>query len=81
MGGTTVGLLDTVVASEHVARRVLEGIRRATDIYMASPSLDAHLSVMEGPPSVSAFALRPLYKVLSATNLGPGQLLFAACCP
>lgn len=79
MGGTALGLLDTVVASETVARRVLEGIRGATDIY-GVPVVGGHLSVMEGPASVSAFVVGRAARVLSANNVASGQLLLAACC-
>ena len=79
MGGTALGLLDTVVASETLARRVLEGIRRATDIY-GVPVVGGHLSVMEGPASVSALVVGRATRVLAANNVASGQLLLAACC-
>jgi selenophosphate synthetase-related protein len=79
MGGTSTALVDTVVAPEHTARRVLQGLRRASDLY-GVPVVGGHLTVRDGPPAVSAFVVGRASNLLSARNVAPTQTLLFACC-
>jgi selenophosphate synthetase-related protein len=79
MGGTSLALVDTVVAPEGTARRVLQGLRRASDLY-GVPVVGGHLTVREGPPAVSAFVVGRASNLLSARNVAPRQTLLLACC-
>jgi selenophosphate synthetase-related protein len=78
MGATPLGIVDTIVASEAVARRVLEGMRYACEIYDV-PLLGGHLTLHEGEPSVSAFGLGSTDHPLSVTNVRAGQRLVVGC--
>ena len=81
MGAEPLALVDTVVASEAVARRALEGLRHASELYRV-PVVGGHLTISEGPPALSAFGLGRATpgRVLSVRNAAPGQsLLFAGC--
>jgi uncharacterized protein len=81
MGATPLAVVDTVVASEAVARRVLEGMRHASGLYQV-PVVGGHLTLHDGPPAVSAFGLGQAGRgrVLSARNAAAGQSLLVACC-
>jgi uncharacterized protein len=78
MGATPLGIIDTIVADEAVARSVLEGMRYASQIY-AVPLLGGHLTRHDGEPSVSAFGLGSTRHPLSVVNIRPGQRLVVAC--
>jgi uncharacterized protein len=79
MGGRCLGIIDTIVGSEELAREVLRGLMYAAGIY-AVPVLGGHLTVHAGPPSLSAFAIGRTDAVLASRNAAPGQqLLFAGC--
>ena len=77
MGGRSLGLVDTIVGPEATARKVLEGIRHGSELY-GVPVLGGHLTVSEGPPSVSAFVLGKAAVALAARNAAPGQDLLVA---
>ena len=47
MGATPLGIVDTIVADDALARRVLEGMRYACEIY-AVPLLGGHLTRHDG---------------------------------
>jgi selenophosphate synthetase-related protein len=79
MGGRALALVDQVVASEEVARKVLEGIRFAAGIYRV-PVVGGHLSIWEGPPSVSASIVGRVDRPLSSNNVAPGQTCLVAFC-
>src|SRR5438445_7154462 len=80
MGAEPLAVVDTVVASEEVARRALEGMRHASALYRV-PVVGGHLTLADGPPSISAFGLGRAGKtVLSARRAEPGQALVAAVC-
>jgi hypothetical protein len=78
MGAIPLGIIDTIVANEDVARRVLEGIRFACEMYDV-PLSGGHLTRHDGEPSVSAFGLGRTDDALSVTNIRPGQRLVMAC--
>jgi selenophosphate synthetase-related protein len=78
MGADPLGIVDTIVADEATARRVLEGIRHACEIY-AVPLLGGHLTRHDGAPSVSAFGVGSAAHPLSVANIRPGQRLVIAC--
>jgi uncharacterized protein len=78
MGATPLGIIDTVVADDVVARRALEGMRYASDIY-AVPLLGGHLTRHDGQPSISAFGIGTTANPLSVTNITAGQRLVIAC--
>lgn len=77
-GGVPLGVVDTIVADEDVARKVLEGMRSACELYDVR-ILGGHLTPHDGPPAVSAFAVGTTRNVLSVTNVAPGQSLLVAC--
>ncbi|HEV7685676.1 MAG TPA: AIR synthase related protein [Acidimicrobiia bacterium] len=81
MGAEPLALVDTVVASEAVARRVLEGLRHASELY-GVPVVGGHLTIQDGPPALSAFGLGRATpgRVLSVRNAAPGQSLLLAGC-
>lgn len=79
MGGRSLALVNTVVGPEPLARRVLEGIRAASDSY-GVPVVGGHLTIRDGPAAVSAFVVGRARRVLLSRNVGPGQALLLACC-
>jgi len=78
MGGRPLALVDTVVGPQAVARRVLEGMRSASERY-GVPIVGGHLTVRDGPPALSAFVLGEASAALSSVNAAPGQALLFAC--
>lgn len=78
MGATPLGIVDTIVASENVARAVLEGMRRACELYRV-PILGGHLTPHDGEPAVSAFGVGSSRHPLSVTRMAVGQSLLVAC--
>ena len=79
MGGTPVAIVDTVVASRETARLVLEGMRFASALYRV-PIVGGHLTISDGPASLSAFAIGEAEAVLSSTAVASGQNLVVAAC-
>jgi len=79
MGGRPLAIVDTIVAPEEAARRALEGLRWAADLY-GVPVVGGHLTVTEEPPSLSAFVAGRAGRLLSATRAAPGQALLLVCC-
>jgi hypothetical protein len=81
MGAEPLALVDTIVASEPVARRVLEGLRNASELYRV-PVVGGHLTIHDGPPALSAFGVGRATpgRVLSVRNAAPGQRLLLAGC-
>lgn len=78
MGAVPLGIVDTIVAGDTVARRVLEGMRYACEIYRV-PLLGGHLTRHDGEPSVSAFGVGSTVHPLSVTNARAGQRLVVGC--
>lgn len=79
MGATPKGIVDTVVASVDVAREVLRGLKDGCAMYDV-PLVGGHLTVHDGPPSLSAFGIGHAGAVLSSTRVAVGQSLVVACC-
>jgi selenophosphate synthetase-related protein len=81
MGAEPLALVDTIVASEAVARQALEGLRHASELYQV-PVVGGHLTIHDGPPALSAFGLGRATpgRVLSVRNAAPGQSLLLAGC-
>jgi uncharacterized protein len=80
MGAEPLAVVDTVVATEAVARRALEGMRHASALYQV-PVVGGHLTIADGPPAISAFGLgRAGKSVLAARRAAPGQALVVAAC-
>jgi uncharacterized protein len=77
MGATPLGIVDTVVATEEIARAVLGGIREAA-LLLDVPIIGGHLTVHDGTPAVSAFGVGHAPSPLSVTNSAPGQSLVVA---
>jgi Selenophosphate synthetase-related proteins len=77
MGAVPLGIVDTVVAPEPVARAVLAGMREASLLYDV-PIIGGHLTVHDGPPSVSAFGVGHADAPLSVTRARAGQSLVVA---
>jgi len=80
MGGRPLALVDTIVGPETIARAVLEGIRRAANLYRV-PVVGGHLTLRDGPPSVSAFIVGRAANVTASSNAGPGLTLLVATAP
>ncbi|HEX2372778.1 MAG TPA: AIR synthase related protein [Actinomycetota bacterium] len=79
MGAWPLAIVDTVVGPEAVARRVLEGLRHAAELYRV-PVVGGHLTIRDGPAAVSAFGLGRAGAVLSVRAAAAGQTLLVACC-
>jgi selenophosphate synthetase-related protein len=79
MGARPLGIVDTIVAPQAVARDVLEGMRYAAELYRV-PIIGGHLTVRDGPSSVSAFGVGAANSILSMRNVEPGQALLVATC-
>jgi selenophosphate synthetase-related protein len=81
MGAEPLALVDTIVASEAVARRALEGLRHASGLY-GVPVVGGHLTIHDGPPALSAFGLGRAApgRALSVRNAAAGQRLVLAGC-
>jgi len=77
MGAVPLGIVDTIAADTGVARRVLEGIRFACEMY-AVPLLGGHLTRHPGEPAVSAFGIGRANHPLSVRNIRVGQRLVVA---
>jgi selenophosphate synthetase-related protein len=79
MGGRVVALVNTVVGPEAALGEALRGMRFACDLYRV-PMVGGHLSVWDGPASVSAFIVGKASTLLSSSHAAPGQALLAAFC-
>ena len=84
MGAYPLGIVDTIVGPESVARPALLGMRFASGLYQV-PVVGGHLTLRDGPAAISAFGLGRVrgtapVPVLSVANAGPGQHLIVACC-
>jgi uncharacterized protein len=79
MGGRPTAIVDTIVATEPMARPILEGLRDAADLY-GVPVVGGHLTARDGPPSLSAFILGRATALLPSTGVAPGQSLLVAAC-
>ena len=79
MGGRPLGIVDTIVASDDVARSVLAGLRHAADLY-GVPIVGGHLTRSDGPPSLSAFVVGAVTAPLLTGNVTPGHALMLAAC-
>ncbi|MGH2539351.1 MAG: AIR synthase related protein [Actinomycetota bacterium] len=77
MGGRALGLVDTIVGPERIARPVLEGMRYAADLYRV-PVVGGHLTVRDGPPALSAFIVGRAVKILASSNARPGLVVLVA---
>jgi uncharacterized protein len=77
MGAEPLGIVDTVVGTEAVARAALEGMREAARLYDV-PILGGHLTVHDGAPAISAFGVGSTPAPLSVTRAEPGQSLVVA---
>lgn len=78
MGAIPLGILDTVVGPDAVVQLVLEGMQDASVMYDV-PIVGGHLTVRDGPASVSAFGIGEAKEVLSVRNAHPGQTILLAC--
>jgi uncharacterized protein len=80
MGAVPLAIVDTVVATEKVARLALEGMRDAAGLYDV-PIVGGHLTLHDGAPAISAFGLGRVASpssVLSVTRAAAGQRLVVA---
>ncbi len=78
MGARPLAIVDTVVARAAVARAALDGMRFAAGLYDV-PVVGGHLTLYDGPASISAFGLGRARRVLSVRNAEAGQSLVLAC--
>ena len=79
MGAVPLAIVDTIAADEGTAREILSGLAYASSLYRV-PIVGGHLTITDGPPSLSAFALGQTDNVLSTTNVAAGQDLVVAAC-
>jgi selenophosphate synthetase-related protein len=77
MGAEPLGIVDTVVGTEAVARAALAGMREAARLYDV-PIIGGHLTVHDGAPAISAFGVGSTAAALSVTRAEPGQSLVVA---
>jgi selenophosphate synthetase-related protein len=78
MGAEPLAIVDTVVGPRPIARAVLEGMREGSRMYDV-PVVGGHLTIRDGPASVSAFGLGRVERPLSVRNVADGQVLMLAC--
>lgn len=78
MGATPLGILNTVVGPAPIAELVFKGMRDASVMYDV-PIVGGHLTVRDGPASVSAFGVGEAKALLSVRNVRPEQALLLAC--
>jgi uncharacterized protein len=79
MGGTPIGIVDTVIGDEATARAALAGMHHAAQLYRV-PIVGGHLTISAEPPAISAFAVGTARTTLSATHVRAGQDLVLAAC-
>lgn len=79
MGATPKGIVDTIVGSPEIAREALRGMKAGSALYDV-PLVGGHLTVHDGPPSLSAFGIGYAGAVLSSTHIAVGQSLVVASC-
>ena len=81
MGAEPLALVDTIAAPESVARQALQGLRHASQLYQV-PVVGGHLTIHDGPASLSAFGLGRATpgRALSVGHAAPGQSLILAAC-
>jgi selenophosphate synthetase-related protein len=77
MGAVPLGIVDTVTGPEPLARSAVAGMREACTLFDV-PLVGGHLTVHDGPPSVSAFGVGHASAPLSVTRAAPGQSLVVA---
>ncbi|MHA6796203.1 AIR synthase related protein [Pseudonocardia bannensis] len=77
MGAEPLGIVDTVVATEEVAREALAGMRAASELFEV-PIIGGHLTIHDGPPALSAFGVGSTPAPLSVTRAEAGQSLVVA---
>jgi uncharacterized protein len=77
MGAEPLGIVDTVVGPEPLARAVLTGMREAAQLFDV-PIVGGHLTISDGSPAVSAFGIGEAPVPLSVTRAAPGQRLVVA---
>ncbi|HEY2206262.1 MAG TPA: AIR synthase related protein [Pseudonocardia sp.] len=77
MGAEPLGIVDTVVGTEALARAALSGMREAAELFEV-PIVGGHLTVHDGDPAISAFGVGSTPAALSVTRAAPGQSLVVA---
>jgi len=77
MGGRPLGLVDTIVGSEALAREILRGIRQTAERYRV-PVVGGHLTISDQVRALSAFVVGSARSLLAARNAAPGQELLVA---
>ncbi|MDN5750754.1 MAG: AIR synthase related protein [Pseudonocardia sp.] len=77
MGAVPLGIVDTIVATQDVARTVLQGMRRACELFEVA-IIGGHLTEHDGEPAVSAFGIGSATHPLSVTRMAAGQRLLVA---
>jgi uncharacterized protein len=79
MGAVPMAIVDTIVGSPEMARQALRGMKDACGWYGVTLA-GGHLTLHDGPPSLSAFGVGRAAAVLSSTNVAAGQSLIVAAC-
>ncbi len=79
MGAVPLAIVDTLTGDDAHCRAALEGMRYAAELYKV-PIVGGHLTVVSGPPALSAFALGVCEAPLSVTAVRPGQRLVLLAC-
>jgi len=77
MGAVPVGIVDTVVGTEALARQALCGMRTAAELFDV-PIIGGHLTIHDGEPAISAFGVGSAPSALSVTNARAGQSVVVA---
>jgi uncharacterized protein len=77
MGAEPLGIVDTIVGPQPLARAALAGMREAAELFEV-PIIGGHLTLHDGPPSISAFGVGTSPAALSVTRARPGQSLVVA---
>ncbi|MGE3285792.1 MAG: AIR synthase related protein [Pseudonocardia sp.] len=77
MGAVPLGIVDTIIGTVDTAKAALAGMREASALYDV-PIVGGHLTIHDGPPSISAFAVGDAPAPLSVTHARAGQSLVVA---
>jgi selenophosphate synthetase-related protein len=78
MGGTPLGIVNTLVGPAEVTAEVMRGMVDASKMYDV-PIVGGHLTERPGDTSVSAFAVGEAPGVLSMAHVAEGQTVLFAC--
>jgi len=78
MGGIPQAIVNTIVGTPELAAEAMRGMCDASKMYDV-PIVGGHITELDGPPALSAFAIGEVQEVLSMAYVEPGQKLILTC--